>query len=100
MADSDKRKAEEALEGGPAKKAAIWPLAVNPKRVRELRKGAVDSDGPVIYWQVPRLPHTALLLARQRPLAKLVEEGRPGRPRTVLYRCCRMSRDQRVRDNW
>ena len=50
-AGSDKRKAAEAgLEAGPAKKAAAGKLAVNPKRVRELRKGAVQGDGPVVYW--------------------------------------------------
>lgn len=43
-----KRKAEEAVEG-PAKKAAPGPLAVNPKRVREL-KGGKPGPGPVIYW--------------------------------------------------
>jgi hypothetical protein len=53
MTDNEKRKAEEALEGGPAKKAAPSgdkPLSVNPKRVRQLRKGAAQGDGPVIYW--------------------------------------------------
>jgi hypothetical protein len=50
-AGSDKRKASEAgLDAGPAKKAAGGKLAVNPKRVRELRKGAVQGDGPVVYW--------------------------------------------------
>lgn len=46
--DGNKRRAEEAL-GGPAKKAAPAPAGVNPRRVRELRPGAVGS-GPVIYW--------------------------------------------------
>lgn len=50
MGADDKRKAEEGLEGGPAKKAAATKLAVHPKRVRELRKGAVEGSGPVIYW--------------------------------------------------
>ena len=50
MGAEDKRKAEAALEGGPAKKAAPGKLAVHPKRVRELRKGAVEGSGPVIYW--------------------------------------------------
>lgn len=52
MTDNEKRKAEEALEGGPAKKAAPSdkPLSVNPKRVQQLRKGAAQGDGPVIYW--------------------------------------------------
>ena len=45
----DKRKAEGSPEGGPAKKAAP-AKSVNPKRVRELRRGAVDGSGPVIYW--------------------------------------------------
>lgn len=55
MGADDKRKAEEGLEGGPAKKAAADKLAVHPKRVRELRKGAVEGSGPVIYWCVPLL---------------------------------------------
>lgn len=49
-----KRKAEgEAAEAAPAKKASgpKPPAGVNPKRVRELRPGAVQK-GPVIYWQV------------------------------------------------
>ncbi|PRW61487.1 CPD photolyase isoform B [Chlorella sorokiniana] len=50
MGADDKRKAEEGLEGGPAKKVAAAKLAVHPKRVRELRKGAVEGSGPVIYW--------------------------------------------------
>ena len=51
MGDGDKRTAEGAAEGGPAaKKAATVKLAVNPKRVRELRRGAVAGEGPVIYW--------------------------------------------------
>ncbi len=53
MGADDKRKAEEGLEGGPAKKAAAAKLAVHPKRVRELRRGAVEGSGPVIYWCAP-----------------------------------------------
>ncbi|KAI3433882.1 hypothetical protein D9Q98_003684 [Chlorella vulgaris] len=49
-ADGDKRKAAEALEAGPSKKAATKLLAVNPRRMHELRKGAVEGEGPVIYW--------------------------------------------------
>lgn len=45
-----KRKADAGpQEGGPSKKAAT-ARPVNPKRVRELRRGAVEGDGPVIYW--------------------------------------------------
>lgn len=47
-----KRPLEGGAEGGPAKKAAGGKPAVNPKRVRELRKGAVEGSGPVIYWCV------------------------------------------------
>lgn len=51
MGADDKRKAEGAPEGaGPSKKAAPSKLEVNPKRVRELRKGSVQGQGPVIYW--------------------------------------------------
>lgn len=66
MGADDKRKAEEGLEGGPAKKAAATKLAVHPKRVRELRKGAVEGSGPVIYWC-----------------------GRPEPPADALACCCR-----------
>lgn len=52
-ADGDKRKAAEALEAGPSKKAATKLLAVNPRRMHELRKGAVEGEGPVIYWYAP-----------------------------------------------
>lgn len=51
MGADDKRKAEGAPEGaGPSKKANPSKLEINPKRVRELRKGAVQGQGPVIYW--------------------------------------------------
>lgn len=51
MGADEKRKAEGAPDGaGPSKKTAPSKLEVNPKRVRELRKGAVQGQGPVIYW--------------------------------------------------
>lgn len=48
-----KRKAEAEAGAGPSKRAqpAGGRLAVNPKRVRELRPGAVQK-GPIIYWWV------------------------------------------------
>ena len=55
-ASNKRRKADAAeLDGGvgPAATKAVAPdaqLKVNPKRVRELRKGVVEGDGPVIYW--------------------------------------------------
>lgn len=45
-----KRALEGGAEGGPSKKAA--PAKVNPKRVRELKKGKAEGSGPVIYWSV------------------------------------------------
>ena len=44
-----KRKAAEASEEGGAKRAAPGTHTVNPKRIRELRAGAV-GPGPVLYW--------------------------------------------------
>ena len=46
-----KRKAKEAAEDGGAKRAAPGNKLVNPKRVRELKAGAV-GDGPVLFWCV------------------------------------------------
>lgn len=49
-----KRPLEGGAEAGPSKKAAAGggggKPTVNPKRVRELRKGAVEGSGPVVYW--------------------------------------------------
>ena len=56
--EGGKRKLEEAAAGGAAKRAAPGPpppLAVNPKRVREL-KGGRQGPGPVIYWCARRRP--------------------------------------------
>jgi hypothetical protein len=51
MGSGDKRKAEEAAPGPSTKKASgPLALAVNPKRVRELKPGPVTGTGPVIYW--------------------------------------------------
>ena len=44
-----KRKAAAVSEEGGAKRAAPGTHTVNPKRVRELRGGAV-GHGPVLYW--------------------------------------------------
>lgn len=44
-----KRKAEESAEAGPAKRAPGVKPGVHPKRIRELKPGAVQQ-GPVIYW--------------------------------------------------
>jgi deoxyribodipyrimidine photo-lyase len=47
-AQGEKRKAEDVPSTSASKKPA--PLAVNPKRVRELKGGAISGKGPVIYW--------------------------------------------------
>ena len=44
-----KRKAQEAVEDGGAKRAAPGNRLVNPKRARELKAGDV-GEGPVLYW--------------------------------------------------
>ena len=47
----EKRKAEDAPAGEPSSSGKkSLPLAVNPKRVRELKAGAPSGNGPVIYW--------------------------------------------------
>ena len=55
---------------------------VNPKRWRELKEGAV-KEGPVIYWQVVVAYRCHACISRAQ-----------------LSAACRMSRDQRVNDNW
>lgn len=100
MTDTDKRKAEEALEGAPAKKGAPGdkPLSVNAKRVRQLRRGAAQGDGPVIYWCAA---DGVLPCFRCSSLHRLQPIPHVRRQHTqVVFFCCRMSRDQRVRDNW
>jgi deoxyribodipyrimidine photo-lyase len=46
----EKRKADDAPGTSAAAVKKPVPLAVNPKRVRELKGGAVTGTGPVIYW--------------------------------------------------
>lgn len=46
----EKRKAEDAPGAGTSSVKKSVSLAVNPKRVRELKGGAISGDGPVIYW--------------------------------------------------
>jgi len=51
----EKRRAQAAAEcPPPSKKVASGKGDVNPQRVRELRPGAVEGSGPVIYWCVCR----------------------------------------------
>lgn len=50
-AAGEKRKAEDAPAGEPSSTSKKpVPLAVNPKRVRELKAGSPSGTGPVIYW--------------------------------------------------
>lgn len=86
---SDKRKTE--IDRGPdAKKARTGGgdnIRVLPQRVRALKAGAVGA-GPVIYWyDMPyKHPSTTALTLRHG--------------HTLLHNTNRMSRDQRVQDNW
>lgn len=98
MASTSKRKAD-APAGAPAGKKAAGGELVNPARWQALNDAPVGA-GPVIYWCArrraalraapPRVRHHAFRCRRRRATSSPPRLPHPPR----------MSRDQRMRDNW
>ena len=77
-------------EAGPSPDQADKGLRVNPKRYRELKGGEIKK-GPVIYWWVKAFIFCTDMISVYQGMCTLCH----------CKKClCRMSRDQRIKDNW